>query len=346
MLNFPSSPTLNQEYIYDNRTWVWNGVGWALKPFVITGYQPTLISGTNIKTVNGQSVLGSGDIQIGGGVTSFNTRTGNVVLNRQDVLSAVEYATYSMVLGNRALERGGGGNFSVAIGSHVYFWTTGATSHNCTAVGSHALLHNNNDNNTGVGYGALAENSTFSNCTGIGNLADVTGSNQVQLGNSATTTYVYGTVQNRSDLRDKTDVRNTLLGLSFINALRPVDYRWDMREDYKPARPATPPEDATEAQIASYKASMDAWLVACKYENLNRDGSKKRVRYHHGLIAQEVKAVMVAQGIDFGGYQNHTHQGGEEVLSIGYDELIAPLIKAVQELSARVQALEAFNMHP
>lgn len=32
--------------------------------------------------------------------------------------------------------------------------------------------------------------------------------------------------------RDKTDIRNTELGIEFIMGLRPVDGRWDMREDY------------------------------------------------------------------------------------------------------------------
>jgi hypothetical protein len=33
----------------------------------LTGVQPTLVSGTNIKTIGGQSVLGSGDLAVGGG---------------------------------------------------------------------------------------------------------------------------------------------------------------------------------------------------------------------------------------------------------------------------------------
>lgn len=28
MINFPSSPVLNQTYTYGSRTWVWNGSGW------------------------------------------------------------------------------------------------------------------------------------------------------------------------------------------------------------------------------------------------------------------------------------------------------------------------------
>jgi len=47
--------------------------------------QDTLVSGVNIKTVNTQSLLGSGDITISGGVTSVNTQTGVVVLDADDV---------------------------------------------------------------------------------------------------------------------------------------------------------------------------------------------------------------------------------------------------------------------
>jgi hypothetical protein len=54
------------------------------------------------------------------------------------------------------------------------------------------------------------------------------------------------------------------------------------------------------------------------------------------LIAQEVKSVMDNKGIDFGGYQDHSVKGGEDVLSLGYSELIAPLIKAIQELNTIV----------
>lgn len=73
---------------------------------------------------------------------------------------------------------------------------------------------------------------------------------------------------------------------------------------------------------------------------VKKDGSRSRNRYHHGLIAQEVEAVLKEMGIDFGGLQDHARSGGNDVKSIGYTELIAPLIKAVQELTARVTALE------
>jgi hypothetical protein len=40
--------------------------------------------------------------------------------------------------------------------------------------------------------------------------------------------------------------------------------------------------------------------------------------------------------IDFGGFQDHSVKGGDDVLTLGYIELIAPLIKAVQEQQAQI----------
>ena len=57
------------------------------------------------------------------------------------------------------------------------------------------------------------------------------------------------------------------------------------------------------------------------------------------MIAQEVKALIDAQGVDFGGYQDHAVKGGEDVLTVGYIEFIAPMIKAIQEQQAIIQTL-------
>ena len=51
----------------------------------IAAKQDTLVSGTNIKTINSTSILGSGDIVIGGAVDSVNTQTGVVVLDTDDI---------------------------------------------------------------------------------------------------------------------------------------------------------------------------------------------------------------------------------------------------------------------
>ena len=44
----------------------------------LTGVQPTLVSGTNIKTINGTSVLGSGDLTVSATPFSNNTALAQV----------------------------------------------------------------------------------------------------------------------------------------------------------------------------------------------------------------------------------------------------------------------------
>lgn len=190
-----------------------------------------------------------------------------------------------------------------------------------TMIGSQAGTGFNGNYNTFLGYGAGNQATNYENSTCIGSASAVTGSNQVQLGDNQTTVYVYGTVQNRSDIRDKDEVQDSDLGLDFISKLRPVKYKWDLRDSYY-----------------DYKEDDEGNIVRIE---LPKDGSKKRNRYHYGLIAQELKEVSESIGIDFGGLQDHSINGGSDVMSIGYDELIAPLIKAVQELSLKVKDLES-----
>jgi nitrogen fixation protein len=53
---------------YDSATSLWKN-----ESLSTAGIQPTLTSGTNIKTINGNSLLGSGDLVVGGGITVGTT---------------------------------------------------------------------------------------------------------------------------------------------------------------------------------------------------------------------------------------------------------------------------------
>lgn len=242
------------------------------------------------------------------------TTSGNVEIRQIETDEAQTPGSSNVVIGAGAAELAAfmGGN-STYVGEQTGRQATGLqnsffgsrSGFNLT-TGSNNTFFGYNAGRAKIGGGGL---TVENNITCIGNGSGASDSNQVQLGDASTTTYVYGTVQNRSDARDKADVRDTVLGLDFINKLRPVDYKWDMRDDY------------FEVDIEGNQTPID------------KDGSKKRSRYHHGVIAQELPA-------DFGGVQDHSLNGGSDLFSVGYDEFIAPLIKAVQELSAEVAELK------
>jgi hypothetical protein len=256
------------------------------------------------------------------------------------------------VIGRRAGMTGGGLN--VCVGASTGEKMYGSTKHTYvgslagnyvnsgtqnTALGSYALWGISSvsgaiTQNTAIGADALkymqdgTGATSITNSAGLGYNSRVSGSNQVQLGNSSTTTYAYGSIQNRSDERDKADIADTSLGLDFISKLRPVEYRWDYREDY-----------FTDSEITTENTDGEQRQETVLSPTV-KDGSQKRNRLHQGLIAQEVKAVMDDLGVEFGGYQDHSLNGGTDVKSIGYQELIAPMIKAIQELSEKIKVLE------
>lgn len=200
-----------------------------------------------------------------------------------------------------------------------------------TAVGTFALTNmkgsvygtNENGLSTAIGYRALAENVDGSpaynvwHCVGLGAATKPSGTNQVLLGSESTTPYAYQPVQVRSDIRDKADIKPNPLGLNFINKLNPVQYKWDRRDSY-----------ASENQKLGREFGY-------------RDGKHKGKRYHNGFIAQEVKAVADNLGEDFAGYQDHSVSGGLDIKSLAYEELIAPMVKAIQELSAMNSELKS-----
>ena len=247
---------------------------------------------------------------------------------------------YNTALGLNAMNVNTTGAYNTALGVSTLIANTSGIRN--TAVGTSALSINTlGGSNTGVGYGALSLNITGSNNTCIGsNAVNATAtSNQIQLGDSATRVWCYGAVQDRSDRRDKAEIRDTVLGLEFISKLRPVDFKWDMREDYRTPMPVLSANSTIEEK-AAHDGLKGEWLQSVRFDHLEHDGSKIRNRYHHGIIAQDVQAIIQETGIDFGGLIDCKVEGGDDVLSMGYTEFIAPLIKAVQELKAEIEALK------
>lgn len=239
---------------------------------------------------------------------------------------------------------------SVAIGAayHLSGAKTEATGAASVAVGFDSKAVGSNGTSLGY-YSQSIGNSTLAlgwsskasseGSSAIGYGAVSGGEYQIQLGTAGTTVYAYGAVQDRSDARDKTDIAPTNLGLNFINRLNPVSYKLDYRDAYR-EKIRQEYDRGQPVDEPFLKRKLDC-PEDCTLDDIVPDGSLKRVRTHYGLIAQEVKQVMDDLGVDFGGYQDHkVTANGDDVLTLGYSQFIAPLIKAVQELSARVEELE------
>lgn len=245
---------------------------------------------------------GGANVFVGYRAGATLTSSANNTLVGSDAMSTAATGNQNVTAGQKSLGAATSASNSVAVG----FFAAGnmaADANQVTALGASALRNK-------VDGTALTD--AFANITGVGYDTRVSGSNQLQLGNTSQTVYAQAAVQTRSDERDKAEIRDTELGLEFIEALRPVDFKWDRREDY------------TEYDEQGNGVGLR-----------ERDGSQRGKRFHHGFIAQEVGRVIDELGVDFGGFQDHTVNGGDEVQSIGYEEVIAPLVKAVQELAAQ-----------
>ncbi len=259
------------------------------------------------------------------------------------------------------------GNFNTAVGRSAFQGGSGSSGSQNTAVGAFSLnVVTSGQDNTAVGYQAGDSISTasgntlvgynagsalttngfstaigleamltgnYSNSLAVGFDAQVTGANYGRIGDTSVDVYAKS-FNNTSDARDKADIQDTNLGLNFVMQLQPRMYRWDFRELYRSPKPAA---DAP-------KEEWDAWREASKLSNLTHDGTHKRSRFHQGLVAQEVKAVMDSMGVDFGGFRDSEVNGGDAQMGLEYIQFIPPLIKAIQELKAELDAYKA--SHP
>lgn len=276
-------------------------------------------------------------------------------------------------------------------------------SERTTAIGSQAFLRGYGVDNVAVGtdalryYGTMRTHSrsqltalgvntltlftkNLSNASAVGFDAQVSGSNQVQLGNSRANVYSYQPIQLRCDRRDLADIAPTALGLNFILKLKPVQFRYDYREDYidfttrpitpqplrnEPEPPAMPSTDPVyQDALLAYLADREAWLeekrqwdqtyqnyldAVTRWERDNdlsrivKNGSKKRTRLHQGFLPNEVRTAAEESNADFGGYQNHLNQNGLDVETLSPEELLPPMAKSIQDLHALLLERTSFQ---
>ena len=177
------------------------------------------------------------------------------------------------------------------------------------------------DHNTYIGYKAKASGTDVDNEIIIGHGHHITtftagGTGTIRMGmhnNYITNTFTSNANwSHSSDERWKKNINDNSIGLDFINDLRTVSYNWRAFSEIDPS-------------LSEYNAE---------------DTEYPHPGTQHGLIAQEVKSAMDKHGIEefAGWYEDKTHKDKQQ--GISESMYVIPLIKAVQELSAKVKDLE------
>ena len=200
-----------------------------------------------------------------------------------------------------------GGDRNVAIGAQALSAQNQTFASQNVAVG-YAADDGNLTGNFRVCIGGQAGHSsaTGTNVINIGynsNEGSSSAANVVTLGNSsiATLRCQVTTITALSDERDKTSIEDLPYGLDFVDSLKPRKFVWDHRAE------------------------------------TNKDGeeffSANKGKKNIGFIAQELQSV----DNDF---LNLVYDENPEKLEATYGRLIPVLVKAIQDLSAKVTALE------
>jgi len=235
-------------------------------------------------------------IAIGGGAGNSTQGTGSIAIGYQAGFTGQNF--YSVALGYQAGFTGQGTG-SVAIG-----YRAGYTGQAPYSIAINAGPTGLNPANSGFYVSPIRANTStsatyalyynFSSSGGPGDQYEISVSS--------------------SDRRLKTDISDTQLGLDFINALRPVEFRWKDKN------------------------------IGYLYDT-SPTGSNPGTRLHEGFIAQEVKSVLESQGVDCGIFME-LNDGPDSIKGLNalrYDEFIGPMVKAIQEQNVIIQTLQEQN---
>jgi hypothetical protein len=281
----------------------------------------------NFNTANGVNALfhNNSDYNTANGWQAlFNNITGsNNTANGVNTLLFSSTGSNNTANGVNALYHNNGSN-NTANGVNALFSNTSGSAN--SAMGYSALTHNiGGTYNSAFGWSADVTSSNLTNATAIGNGARVDASNKVRIGNTAVKS-IGGQVgwTTFSDGRYKRDIKENVPGLAFINILHPITYTVNVKglDEYYNKGAKQPEESIDEkAKALIDKASEDAGKIV-----------------HTGFVAQEVEAAAKKLNYDFGGVDKPQNTDG--LYGLRYEEFIMPLVKAVQELSAKNEDLQ------
>jgi len=262
----------------------------------------------------GANSTGHTNIYIGNDVAYGATTGYNNVILGSNAGYAVGSGAENVMMGLLAGRYAASNNYNTFLGSRAGY---AATSNNNVCIGAYGA--SNLTSGTGtviIGYNAQPDTATASNEIILGYSTKGVGGGHITLGISLGSDRIYnlpdsnGSWTKVSDERYKDNIQdNTDCGLNFINDLRPVTFKFKALADIDDSLP-------------DYDAEATERKHECK---------------HYGLIAQEVKTALDKHNItDFAGWDQK-----DGIQAISQEMFVNPLIKAVQELTTRLEAAEA-----
>tara|TARA_R100000655_G_scaffold84710_2_gene124364 strand:+ start:3071 stop:5533 length:2463 start_codon:yes stop_codon:yes gene_type:complete len=261
------------------------------------------------------------------------TTTGdyNVAIGKGAMLDNVD-GSFNTAVGRLALE-----NFEPSSGGDGHNTAMGATAGNDISTGTNNTCIGSNSGHDGTNNLTTGTQNTFlgaytngsganaGNQTVIGYNADGTGDNEIAIGNtsiSAIKAQVTSITAYSSDERTKKDVADyDLKGVDFIKELKLKTYLYKNPADF--------PDEIRHSK----------WDAKDEDGNLIHERPSDPTETQVGLIAQEVEAAIAKHGV--GNVETYAPTQDSGIKTLTYGNLIFPLIKAVQELSARVEELES-----
>jgi len=252
----------------------------------------------------------------------------NVGIGEQS-LYALTSGNYNTAIGRLSLTANNTGAYNTAVGYRAADAVT--TAEDITAVGRDAGgACTTGTDNTFLGANAGANITTGASNVFVGRncaASAADGTNQIVIGPNVTgqanTNVTIGNASGKiynaytsnatwtqtSDGTMKNVIGPDTLGLSFINRLNPIKFTWKAQNELPTDHPY--------------------------YNEVNGKDTNTII---HGFVAQEVKAAMDAEGCPtFNGWD----EGSDGIQAISREMFISPLVKAIQELSAQVTALQA-----
>jgi trimeric autotransporter adhesin len=259
-------------------------------------------------TATGQSALngnktGNNNAAYGGRALQYNTTGINNTASGADALRSNTTASNNSAFGNAALSANTTGENNVAFGTQALGFNVSA-NHN-TAVGVSAMLLNTTGmRNTAIGRGALQYNTTGSDNIAIGSIFNANGQNPV---------FNVTTEDNRI-VMGHTAVTNAYIQVA-----------WTVVSDAR---------DKTNFKAIPHGLDFVKQLKPTAYQFRTDRGSEETnggVRY--GFKAQDIAAIEPEAVI--------VDTTNPEKLYYNESNLIPVLVKAIQELTARLEMLES-----